>query len=814
MIQIDEVHIEELRGIKKLTLPIGRKSFAIHGPNGSGKSGIVDAIEFALTGDMTRLSGKGTAGLSVKSHGPHVDTKDHPDKALVRIKVYLPSLNKTVVATRTVKAPNKLILVPDDPAARMVLAEVAAHPEITLTRRQIIRLILTEAGNRSKDVQSLLRLDGIETTRASLRTAANRVNVAHASAAATRELAAEALTRHLNIDKLDAESIVRVVNAHRKVLGLQDLTHLAATTSLIETAVEENQESPKVDREAALRNLKSLTEELAAPMKADDDLDKLRRSLSRLKDDPELFVALQRRAFLATGLSYVTDESCPLCDTEWDAEVLRSHLQAKLQISEQAQVLDTAIDHSATLLQERTEAIRSLVRPVADSARMLNLESAASELERWLDNLLEFKTQLETLEGAIAVSSRIDSDWRAVPADIGAELGKVEHAIQALPERSAETRATSFLAVAQERLEAFRESKRNVEQRKRSSDIAESVYRAYCDASSAVLTRLYEDVEKRFSEWYAALNRDDESSFAAQLSPGDGKLDLAVDFHERGLFHPGAYHSEGHQDGMGLCLYLALMRQLLGSDFRLAVLDDVVMSVDRQHRKEICALLRKEFPNTQFLITTHDETWLNQMRSARLVEGASCVNFRSWTIEQGPRVQAAQDAWEEIAAELEAGRVNVAAAVLRRYLEFVSGEVCVAIGGRVVLKLDCSYDLGDLMNAIIERLGNLLTKAENAAKSWGQTDVVAAAKAARERFNIKKQETNVEQWAINKAVHYNEWANFEKADFEPVVVAFREFMECFKCDKCGAWLEAQPRSGAKKLACMCNAISFGLVAKS
>ena len=39
---------------------------------------------------------------------------------------------------------------------------------------------------------------------------------------------------------------------------------------------------------------------------------------------------------------------------------------------------------------------------------------------------------------------------------------------------------------------------------------------------------------------------------------------------------------------MGICLYLALIRQLLGSDFRLAVLDDVVMSVDSSHRRQFC----------------------------------------------------------------------------------------------------------------------------------------------------------------------------------------------------------------------------------
>ena len=67
-----------------------------------------------------------------------------------------------------------------------------------------------------------------------------------------------------------------------------------------------------------------------------------------------------------------------------------------------------------------------------------------------------------------------------------------------------------------------------------------------------------------------------------------GKLDFKVDFYGIGMFPPAAYHSEGHQDGMGVCLYLALMKQILAEDFRFAVLDDVVMSVDGNHRRQFC----------------------------------------------------------------------------------------------------------------------------------------------------------------------------------------------------------------------------------
>ncbi|MGD1942872.1 MAG: AAA family ATPase [Leptolyngbyaceae cyanobacterium] len=76
MIKLIEIYIEEFRGIKKLTLHPKSENFVIHGPNGSGKSGVVDAIDFGLTGSISRLAGKGTGSVSVKTHGPHVDARD------------------------------------------------------------------------------------------------------------------------------------------------------------------------------------------------------------------------------------------------------------------------------------------------------------------------------------------------------------------------------------------------------------------------------------------------------------------------------------------------------------------------------------------------------------------------------------------------------------------------------------------------------------------------------------------------------------------------------------------------------------------
>jgi hypothetical protein len=141
------------------------------------------------------------------------------------------------------------------------------------------------------------------------------------------------------------------------------------------------------------------------------------------------------------------------------------------------------------------------------------------------------------------------------------------------------------------------------------------------------LIALYDDVQEDFSTFYRAINEDDEAEFTAKLTPSEGRLDFDVNFYDRGLFPPGAYHSEGHQDGMGVCLYLALMKRLFADQFTFALLDDVVMSVDAGHRYQFCKLLKTYFPDTQFVITTHDRLWAEQMKSAGLVTAKTSIAF-------------------------------------------------------------------------------------------------------------------------------------------------------------------------------------------
>jgi len=133
------------------------------------------------------------------------------------------------------------------------------------------------------------------------------------------------------------------------------------------------------------------------------------------------------------------------------------------------------------------------------------------------------------------------------------------------------------------------------------SKIAAKALEIYETQSDCILEKLYGEVADDFTAYYRSINHEDEGRFEGELIPSKAKLGFGVNFYGRGKFPPGAYHSEGHQDSMGICLYLALMKRTLGDKHTFSVLDDVLMSIDADHRREVCKLLRKEFPDTQFI---------------------------------------------------------------------------------------------------------------------------------------------------------------------------------------------------------------------
>lgn len=821
MIRVKTIHIEEFRGIRDLNLDLARANFGICGPNGTGKSGVVDAIEFCLTGDVTRLSGQGTAGLSVKSHAPHVDQHKHPEKANVTITADIPSLGKALKIHRSVKNPKKVEVTPADADVKRVVQELAAHPEFALSRREIVKYIITPPGQRSEDVQTLLRLDHLEKIRKSLTTFNNnRKNDADEAERNQRQAEIE-LKNALKLDKLDRALVVEKVNEKREILGLPVFTELTKNTSFkAGVAVRQDPDKkPALRKPVAVADLTALRSAIEGeePAALVDNRLAGKTALEGLRDDEQALALARQHGLIKTGLELVSEDACPLCDTPWKADELREHLRQKLLSAEETEKLLAQLQGNINAnLESLAERIQMIERAM-EYCQNLKPPVPHAEIGAYLDRLKAVETALKDFLAdhnrvAPALQAVTDTWWSPAPAEQG-RIDECQAAVNALPDTSEEDEARDILIVAQERYERLLRATTTAREQKARSTVAQRVLDHYNTTCTAVLEGIYDQVAKDFSSYYRAINREDEEKFIGKLTSAPAKLSFDVDFYGRGLFPPGAYHSEGHQDAMGLCLYLALMKHTLGDKFTFAVLDDVLMSVDTGHRREVCRLLKSEFPHTQFILTTHDRVWLQYMKTEALISRSQ--SFGGWTVDAGPRVWDDHDIWTEVQEELNKDDVPQAAWLLRRYLEYTAVILADNLRAYVEFRGDGHYDLGDLMPHVLKEWRKRLEDGEKSATHWKRNDekAVVAAKLAKAKELIAR--TNAEQWAINPSVHFNEWANLQPQEFQEVVGAFKELLENLRCENkhCKSYLYILPRKGkAEEIRCNCGATNINLKA--
>lgn len=460
MIRAKTLRIQEFRGIRDLTLHFEGKNFAICGPNGTGKSGVVDALEFVLTGNISRLSGAGTGGLSVRDHGPHVDSRNKPEQALVTLSTEIPSLNKEVTISRSVKDAKRLTIDPDGPDVRAVLNRVALHPEFTLSRRELIRYVLAEPSKRAKEVQELLRLEEVETIRGLLQRIANAAARDAETLANVKGGTAAALRGALALTKLTATDILTAANEKRAILSSPAIPALEANTSIkdgvISTAAAAPPRISKLHAKTDTIQLRDRLADLVAPAFV-SLVTGATSAIADLAHDENFLESASREALLRAALAAFDSQVCSVCDTPWKAEEFRRHLAHKLDHFSAVAKQRKAAEEKLRPVIASFEALQAALESVVRVGGLLIPQIDCNELSKYATRLAQARDQVRRF---LPLNTTVDalSAVTAIPAAAVAVLNQVEAAVSALPEPSQQDAARDFPSVGQEKLEAYRQA--------------------------------------------------------------------------------------------------------------------------------------------------------------------------------------------------------------------------------------------------------------------------------------------------------------------------------------------------------------------
>ena len=809
-VKILELTIENIRGLPNLTLRPDGGNLVIWGPNGSGKSGVVDAIDFLLSGRISRLAGRGTGGITLARHGPHIDSA--PDRARVRALVKLPNHNDPVEIERCFTSPEHLQCPEEVSADLRDIEGLAKRGQHILTRREILRFITTEPGNRAQDIQQLLNLSDVESLRSSLVTTANRLRDERSSAENTVREQRNSIASLVQMAAYDEAELVRIINENRRTLGGTDINELKADILRqglnAPVAIADSNVNPSLVIQDITHCRHFLSEETASEVRQMDG--DLRALLETARRTPDMASDMAHLELVEQGYLLLDGSGrCPLCDKEWEPDALRRHLEEKRERGTQAREQSSRIQSQARRLKDPVDNLLATLRRV---------ESAVAPSEpQWGGTIASWSRDLEGLAEALrrpmemyVQQQNLVAQMLAPPgADVALE--RMLRTVGSQPQVSPEQTAWDLLTRLGDRVSDLENGVAWLAKSERAAQRGETLLRAFEEARDRILQELYEQVKDRFVEFYKMLHDHEAEHFEATLAPRHAGLEFQVDFLGRGRHPPHALHSEGHQDSMGLCLFLALAEKLSARQLDLIVLDDVVMSVDADHRRDICRLLTDPFPDKQFILTTHDRTWAMQLRSAAFVEGRNLIEFVRWSVDTGPLVGQLDGIWERIEEALERGDVHDAAGRLRRGSEQYFEAVCDALRAPVPYRSDGRWDLGTWLPAAMSKYGRLLREARNTAQAWSNVEGLAR---FEELDSVKSQvfrRSQVEQWSLNPHIHYTSWANLSAGEFRPLIEAYQDLFAVFTCSSCQQLLQlVEPAGQEVSVKCRCGGVNWNL----
>lgn len=828
--KILKLEIKNIRGIPDLTIEPKGKSFVIYGPNGSGKSAVIDSLDFLLTGKIARLIGEGTEGISLKEYGPHIDKVTDLSNVEVHAEIEVPGVTDTIVISRKMSSPNDLIY-PDKFKLQMSpIIELLSRGQYVLTRREILKLVTAKSSTRAQEIQKVLKLMELEDIRGNLVKIKNERKTALDTA--TQTLNRSKQTVAINIGKtfyVEIE-VLDYINLQRSKLGGSKIDKL--DSMLIREGIAGLKADPsRIDHKTFAELLINLRKESIEKDTIDlsEAYNKLRLIIDEIKTDPVANWNSKRFSFTKEGIELIRETGeCPLCDKDWPKGELALYLQERVnaQSSRQSKLslYSKIIADKADIVRIKIQQVVDLIKPLSktESAKSSKLFSIGLEhLNSWKDStdviiaaledpLKNFNDEAFPKESVIKMYFTENTD--SILTDFEVEVKKL------FPEATPEQTAWDNLTRLVEWIKSIEEGIINFEIASTISKRASTIEKAFIEARDEILDNLYVKIKDRFVGFYKEMHGEDEKSFDANFIPKDAGLNFKVDFYGRGLHPPHAMHSEGHQDSMGVCLFLALSEHLNRGLIDLIILDDVIMSVDIGHRRMFCNVLATNFSDRQFVITTHDTTWANQLKSAGIIPGKQMIKFSNWDVNSGPMVHYEADMWGRIQKDLDNDDVSSAAAKLRRGMEEFSRYVCHCLRASVPFTIEDSGTLGDFMPAAIGKYMSLLGQAKLAANSWNKRDIIQQLTQVEEQSKEIIKRTLAEEWNVNKAVHYNEWANYGKQDFLPVVTAFNDLYEkVFSCsnEDCQSVLHVT-FDGAKVngVRCNCGAVNWNLTIKS
>lgn len=776
MTEIKTIDINAFRGIPNLQIDLGGKNLILKGENGTGKSSIVEALEFFFTGTMSLFHGESTQSLSFKKHAPHKDFHEDDVKISITFNPGTKKLERTF---------NRMSDIPDEFKDYF---SVAQRGTFQLRRAQILKFLFSLPADRFRAIASLIGIEKLDEIELQMKRVFDHYKAIVQNEAEKLEHVFERMGDLLNVKITDTVDILPEINktlVKKQITPIKSLEDIENATKDVLRSLSSSEDLEKV--RIINQIIGSLKQEIIMNQSI-NEIRELNSTVESIIEDPKNYSDIQLVDLLEKGQVSLTSSDrdyCPLCGQNIERDRVLKDIKERLGVLSQLSEDASAIRRSSTSLRKDFEQSEKKLRDIS---------SIMKEIEKFTEHSIKFEMKADALKQLIVKFEEVDYIKDTFPLDdiieIKTELDEMSRILIAdgenqivemkIPQDWEEKlEGIRFLDQIKNRIEDHDIIQKSLSKNKIRNETANEIYSNFIITKKEKVNEVFKSISDDLDRYWSILHEDDPHK-GIELSFLEGRRAssrITIESFGSTREDPRAYISEGHQDSLGLCIFLAFVKKF-NTECNLIILDDVVSTVDSQHRSRICELLFTEFKDYQLIITTHDGIWYEQIcayQRATKIEGL-CRNLEiiRWTQETGPFIEPFKPRIERIENYIHNSKKRAAGNESRQYLEWLLKELSESLQtGPPLYKRSGLYTVNEFYTPIKSRIENLIYDCPF-------------------KEDVKKKIINLDKTVImgNLTSHDNmQIENVSIREVNDFFTAIQNINSAFLCPECGRFIQ-------------------------
>ena len=635
--ELNEIEIKSFRGIENFILDFDNKSLVLVGENGSGKSSIVNAFEFLFTGKVESLSSR-----YIKQKESLVHLGDEKSDLLVSAKIGDETITRTLK-----KAPEDNDIVND-----------FKNGSFLLNRQKLLSFINNTPKGRHDRINSLIGFEDLDKIENVFYKTEKEFKNKVESKKEELENKIDSIKQILNCQEdeiLDVLNELLLKHGYEKISDFRNLENVSKELS--------KNDFNKLDK------LNHLMQSFDVNIpEINQDFEKLienykNTTLYELKSINTFLDILNKSS---QYISHENPDNCPVCNQEIQKDDVLKYIDLKkkeLNDNENSiKKWKSEYEKFNVQLNHLNHSINTLKRELIDIDEY--------EFDFTLDDFIKDLSKLSRFEISL---SEIKTDTLK---DLDFEFSQLEKSIKEDFEKLNSQENIDELTNIQTaviRLEDKNEIEDELKLLQSKLELASDTHETFKEEKLKKIEEIISNIERDVDNYYNFIHNGEEFNTPSIEAPDTKKITIDLNFNDV-TADPRSYSSEGHLDSLGLCIFLAFVKQFNKYDF--IILDDIVSTVDLGHKQRVAKLLFTEFKDYKFIITTHNKLWYRQLQNYADGNKFNFAEIRSLGSLTGPILVPTLYTEEIINRHIENGDTFAAGNALRRYLESVLEKVC------------------------------------------------------------------------------------------------------------------------------------------